>query len=73
VINYISSGTFVESRDRANKPILYPTFEIVLKENKSLWPVVVLENQGLLYCALPLIQRLVVTQQDKADITLADL
>jgi hypothetical protein len=33
----------------------------------------VLENQGLLYCALPLIQREVVTQQDKADIALADL
>ncbi|XP_023725385.1 AP-5 complex subunit mu-1 isoform X2 [Cryptotermes secundus] len=69
----IDAGTFVESRDSANKPILYPTFEIVLKENKSLWPVVVLENQGLLYCALPLIQQEVVTQKDKADITLADL
>jgi hypothetical protein len=72
-MNGISLGTFVESRDRCNKPILYPTFEIVLMENKSLWPLVVLERQGLLYCALPLIPREVVTQKDKSDITLADL
>jgi hypothetical protein len=72
-MKYIPPGTFVESRDRCNKPALYPTFEVSLKENKSLWPVVVLENQGLMYCALPLIPQEVVTQQDKADISLANL
>jgi hypothetical protein len=72
-MNFISLGTFVESRDRCNKPILHPTFEISLKENKSLWPVVLLENQGLMYCALPLMPQDVVTQQHEADISLADL
>jgi hypothetical protein len=42
-------------------------------EKKSLWPVVVLENQGLMYCALPLMPREVVTQQDNTNISLAEL
>jgi hypothetical protein len=70
---FILPGTFVESRDRCNKPALYPVFEVSLEENKSLWPVVVLENQGVIYCAAPLITQGVVTQQDKADISVADL
>ncbi|XP_021925245.1 AP-5 complex subunit mu-1-like isoform X2 [Zootermopsis nevadensis] len=72
-VGLIDAGTFVESRDRCNKPALYPTLEVSLKENKSLWPVVVLENHGLMYCAMPLIPQEMVTQQDKSDISVADL
>jgi hypothetical protein len=71
--NFISVGSFVESRDRCNKPALHPTFEVAVTEKKSLWPVVVLENQSLMYCALPLMPHTVVTQQDKTDISLAEL
>ncbi|GFG34107.1 hypothetical protein Cfor_05563 [Coptotermes formosanus] len=67
------AGTFVESRDRCNKPVLYPAFEVGVTEKKSLWPVVVLENQGLIYCALPLMPHEVVTQKDKTGISLAEL
>ena len=71
--NFISLGTYVESRDRCNKPALYPAFEVSVTEKKSLWPVVVLENQGLMYCALPLMPHEVVTQQDNTNVSLAEL
>jgi hypothetical protein len=70
---FISAGTYVETRDRCNKPAVYPAFEVSVTEKKSLWPVVVLENQGLMYCALPLMPCELVTQQDNTNISLAEL
>lgn len=67
------AGIFVESRDRSNKPALYPTFEINVMENKKLWPIVVMENRGLIYCALPLMPQEVYTKQTRTDVSLADM
>ncbi|PSN52662.1 hypothetical protein C0J52_06028 [Blattella germanica] len=65
-------GTFVESRDRCNKHALYPAFELTLEDKKSLWPVVVMENPGLIYSAVPLLSQELYAQTSKDDISLAD-
>ncbi|XP_069684923.1 AP-5 complex subunit mu-1-like isoform X2 [Periplaneta americana] len=72
-VGLADAGIFVESRDKSNKPALYPTFEINVTENKRLWPIVVMENRGLIYCALPLMPQEAYTSQNKSDVSLADL
>ena len=70
---YSFSGLFVESRDRCSKLSLYPAFELNLEDNKSIWPVVVQENRGLIYCALPLMPKELYCQEKHGEISLADM
>lgn len=52
-VGLVHGDCFVESRDGCDKPALYPAFHLEV-EKGTLWPVVVLESKGLMFCALPL-------------------
>ncbi|XP_049941483.1 AP-5 complex subunit mu-1-like isoform X2 [Schistocerca serialis cubense] len=52
-VGLVHGDCFVESRDGCDKPALYPAFHLEV-EKGTLWPVVVLEGRGLMFCALPL-------------------
>ncbi|XP_071477313.1 AP-5 complex subunit mu-1-like [Diadema antillarum] len=49
------SNKFIASRDSCDKAFQKPVFEVTTKEGK-LWPVIMVEKYGFLFCCLPLVE-----------------
>ncbi|XP_076314327.1 AP-5 complex subunit mu-1-like isoform X2 [Tachypleus tridentatus] len=52
-----NTSEFYKSRDNADKQVQLPVMEVKTSEG-DLWPVLVLDHHGVLYCCLPLVENI---------------